>query len=174
MVILGTPDPLKPEVESTLDSNDTRMQQVTYADGKLYGALDTAITAGGGTYPAIGVNAAGKGVVTSTLAGDATTRRRRTRPSTGVPARVASSSPRPARDRKTGSPVRRRSTTRPGHAGVTTEPLRSTARTSGSPASTSVRPAPLPSTKTAPFGSCGATRTALANWDTGIRASSNH
>jgi hypothetical protein len=34
------------EVVSTPDSNDTRMQQVTYANGKLWGALDTAITAG--------------------------------------------------------------------------------------------------------------------------------
>jgi hypothetical protein len=36
--------PNVPQTESPLDSNDTRMQQVTYADGKLYGALDTAIT----------------------------------------------------------------------------------------------------------------------------------
>ena len=39
-VVLGAPDPFKPEVESTMDSNDTRMQQVTFIDGKLYGALD--------------------------------------------------------------------------------------------------------------------------------------
>jgi hypothetical protein len=30
-----------------LDGNDSRMQQVSYADGKLYGALDTAINVGG-------------------------------------------------------------------------------------------------------------------------------
>ncbi|GAA4345032.1 hypothetical protein [Microbacterium rhizosphaerae] len=35
------------EVVSTPDSNDTRMQQVTYANGKLWGALDTAVTVGG-------------------------------------------------------------------------------------------------------------------------------
>ena len=52
--ILGAPDPFKPEVESTLDSNDTRMQQVTYANGKLYGALDTAVTVGGATKAGIG------------------------------------------------------------------------------------------------------------------------
>jgi len=105
-ILLGTPDALKPEVESTLDSNDTRMQQVTYADGKLYGALDTAVTVGGATkagigwyivrpqsratsvraklvnqgqlglagnhltYPAIGVNANGKGVMAFTLVGN--------------------------------------------------------------------------------------------------------
>ena len=104
--LLGAPDPFKPEVESTLDSNDTRMQQVTYTNGKLYGALDTAVTVGGATkagvgwyivrpdarsnsvranlvaqgqlglagnnltYPAIGVNADGKGVMAFTLVGD--------------------------------------------------------------------------------------------------------
>lgn len=104
-VLLGTPDPFKPEVQSPLDSNDTRMQQVSYAGGRLYGALDTAVTVGGATkagigwyivrpevragsvratlgaqgqlglagnnliYPAIGVNAAGKGVMAFTLAG---------------------------------------------------------------------------------------------------------
>jgi hypothetical protein len=35
-------------VVSTTDSNDTRMQQVLYANGKLWGALDTAITVSGG------------------------------------------------------------------------------------------------------------------------------
>jgi hypothetical protein len=32
-----------PEVEARPDSNDTRMQQVMYANGKLWGALDTAL-----------------------------------------------------------------------------------------------------------------------------------
>jgi hypothetical protein len=48
-VLLGAPDPFAPEVESHLDSNDTRMQQVTFANGKLWGALDTAITVDGAT-----------------------------------------------------------------------------------------------------------------------------
>jgi len=39
--------PKKGEVESHLDSNDTRMQQVVYADGQLWGALDTAVSVGG-------------------------------------------------------------------------------------------------------------------------------
>jgi hypothetical protein len=105
-VILGGPDPDKPETESTLDSNDTRMQQVTYTGGRLYGALDTAVTVGGHrqagigwyvvrprsqhssvraslvnqgqlglagnnlTYPAIGVNADGRGVMAFTLTGN--------------------------------------------------------------------------------------------------------
>jgi hypothetical protein len=37
-----------PEVVSTPDSNDTRMQQVTWANGKLWGALDTALNPDGG------------------------------------------------------------------------------------------------------------------------------
>jgi hypothetical protein len=105
-VILGTPDPFAPEPLAALDSNDTRMQQTTYANGKLYGALDTAVTVDGVvkagigwyiveprsrthsldaslarqgqlglagnnlTYPAIGLNAAGKGVMAFTLVGD--------------------------------------------------------------------------------------------------------
>jgi hypothetical protein len=32
------------EVLAKLDSNDTRMQQVSYADGKVWGALDTAVS----------------------------------------------------------------------------------------------------------------------------------
>ncbi len=44
----GEPDPFAPEVESHLDANDTRMQQVDFANGKLWGALDTALTINGG------------------------------------------------------------------------------------------------------------------------------
>jgi hypothetical protein len=40
--------PAHNEVISTPDSNDTRMQQVMYANGKLWGALDTALNPGGG------------------------------------------------------------------------------------------------------------------------------
>jgi hypothetical protein len=36
------------EVVASPDSNDTRMQQVTYANGKLWGALDTAVNPDGG------------------------------------------------------------------------------------------------------------------------------
>jgi hypothetical protein len=104
--ILGGPDPFKPEVESAIDSNDTRMQQVTYTGGRLYGALDTAVTVGGHSqagvgwyivrprshrssvtaslvnqgqlglagnhliYPAIGINADGRGVMAFTLTGN--------------------------------------------------------------------------------------------------------
>jgi hypothetical protein len=41
-------EPAHNEVISTLDSNDTRMQQVTYANGRIWGALDTAVTIGHG------------------------------------------------------------------------------------------------------------------------------
>jgi hypothetical protein len=103
--LLGAPDQFAPETEAALDSNDTRMQQVTYANGRLYGALDTAVTVAGEqkagigwyivrpettrnrisaqltrqgqlglarnnlTYPAIGINAAGQGVMAFTLVG---------------------------------------------------------------------------------------------------------
>jgi hypothetical protein len=40
-------EPAHDEVESHLDSNDTRMQQVVFANGKLWGALDTALTVNG-------------------------------------------------------------------------------------------------------------------------------
>ncbi len=42
-------EPPHNEVVSTPDSNDTRMQQVMYANGKLWGALDTAVNPDGGT-----------------------------------------------------------------------------------------------------------------------------
>lgn len=83
-----------------LNANDSRMQQVMYANGKLWGALDTAINVGGQTragiafyvinpnshkvdlqgqaglastdltYPAIGVTESGRGVIAFTLTGD--------------------------------------------------------------------------------------------------------
>jgi len=46
-ILLGGADPFAPEVISRPDSNDTRMQQVMYANGKLWGALDTAINPDG-------------------------------------------------------------------------------------------------------------------------------
>jgi hypothetical protein len=93
-------EPAHDEVISHLDSNDTRMQQVWYANGKVWGALDTAITVGGAnkagieyfivnpntgklalqgtlalggnnlTYPAIAVANSGRGVMAFTVVGD--------------------------------------------------------------------------------------------------------
>jgi hypothetical protein len=97
-IILGGPDPFT-EAAGPLDSNDTRMQQVTFAAGKLWGALDTTLTVNnvneagiewfavnpvtsrvikqgylGGVnanliYPAIGVTSSGSGVMAFTLVG---------------------------------------------------------------------------------------------------------
>jgi len=47
--ILGAPDPFKPEVEGQLDSNDTRMQQVVYVNGLVWGSLDTIVSVNGAT-----------------------------------------------------------------------------------------------------------------------------
>jgi hypothetical protein len=86
-------------VEKHIDSNDSRMQQVYYANGKLWGALDTSVNVGGATmagiayyvlnpnsgvlfqqgtvalannnvtYPAIAVTQSGRGVMAFTLVG---------------------------------------------------------------------------------------------------------
>jgi hypothetical protein len=42
-----TADPYKPEVIGQLDSNDSRMQQVYYANGKVWGSLDTRMSVSG-------------------------------------------------------------------------------------------------------------------------------
>jgi hypothetical protein len=47
-------EPSHTEIVSKPDSNDTRMQQVDYANGKLWGALDTAVTFGSGNYAGVG------------------------------------------------------------------------------------------------------------------------
>jgi hypothetical protein len=95
-------EPAHNELVSRPDSNDTRMQQVMYANGKVWGALDTAVTVTGGsragiawyivnpnagslakggylgadgmdfTYPAIGVTGNGRGVMAFTATGDTT------------------------------------------------------------------------------------------------------
>src|SRR5262249_14128722 len=84
----------------SLNANDSRMQQVAYANGNLWGALDTAVNVGGQnragiayyvvnpnsnkivlqgqagisntdlTYPAVGVSLSGRGVIAFTLTGD--------------------------------------------------------------------------------------------------------
>jgi hypothetical protein len=88
-----------PNAEKHIDSNDSRMQQVYFANGKLWGALDTAVSVGGATkagiayyvlnphsgklfqqgtvavannnvtYPSIAVNQSGRGVMAFTLVG---------------------------------------------------------------------------------------------------------
>src|SRR5262249_16704918 len=98
--LLFSAEPAHNEVISHPDSNDTRMQQVMYANGKLWGALDTALTVGSAnragiewfivnppsgnlvmqgylgatgydfTYPPIAVRASGRGVMAFTATGD--------------------------------------------------------------------------------------------------------
>ncbi|HEX2915931.1 MAG TPA: hypothetical protein VH186_34535 [Chloroflexia bacterium] len=103
--LLGAKPPFT-ETLAPLDSNDSRMQQVTYAHGKLYGALDTGVKINGQTkagiawyiinpeaegkrvkgevnkqgylavpgnnvnYPAIAINSKGKGIMAFSLVGD--------------------------------------------------------------------------------------------------------
>ena len=203
-LILGAPDPSKPEVESTLDSNDTRMQQVTFADGKLYGALDTAVKVGGKTragigwyivrpssrpqsvdadllaqgqlglanndltYPAIGLTAQGKGVMAFTLTGDGFF------PSSGFAAFdgrsgagdifVAKAGVGPQDGftgyKAFGDPPRPRW----GDYGATAVDGNTIWIASEYIGQTCT----LAQYQTAPFGSCGGTRTTLANWGTRI------
>jgi hypothetical protein len=99
--LLFVGEPAHTEVVSRPDSNDSRMQQVMYSNGKVWGSLDTAVNPDGGpqragiawyivnpnasslvnsgtlgasgydfTYPAIGVTAAGRGVMAFTATGD--------------------------------------------------------------------------------------------------------
>jgi hypothetical protein len=48
LLVSATAHAKGPEVIARPDSNDTRMQQVMYANGKLWGALDTALNPDGG------------------------------------------------------------------------------------------------------------------------------
>jgi hypothetical protein len=47
-LLFNPPAPAHNEVGSRADSNDTRMQQVMYSNGRLWGALDTAVNPDGG------------------------------------------------------------------------------------------------------------------------------
>jgi hypothetical protein len=106
-LFLDPPPTWQPEVESHLDSNDTRMQQTWYVNGVLCGATDTAVNVGGElkagiawfavepkingagkvegqvkkqgyialatnnlTYPAIALGTNGKGVIAFTVVGE--------------------------------------------------------------------------------------------------------
>jgi hypothetical protein len=104
--LLLTAEPAHDEVEASLDSSDSRMMQVTFANGLLWGALDTELTVQGSpqaaiewfavrpevsdagglrvevvtnrylslpgnnlTYPAIGMTRSGRGVIAFTVLG---------------------------------------------------------------------------------------------------------
>jgi hypothetical protein len=52
-VLNGERDKYAPETEYALDSNDTRMQQVSYANGLLWAGLDTAVSVNGASLAGI-------------------------------------------------------------------------------------------------------------------------
>jgi hypothetical protein len=68
-ILIGGTDPFAPNHEYTVDSNDTRMQQVVYADGMLWGALDTAVNSNANTRAGVEwfvVDPAGGGSIANT------------------------------------------------------------------------------------------------------------
>jgi hypothetical protein len=199
--LLGFRDPFAPNHEYTIDSNDTRMQQVVFADGKLWGALDTAVNSSANTragvewfvvnpngqhgatlvnngylavsqnnitYPAIAVTPSGKGVMAFTLVGrdfypsaafasiDASgvgavqVAAQGAGPADGFTGYALFNAPNPARPRwgDYGAAVVDGS-----HIWIASEYIGQTCDLS---------------TYLATKGSCGGTRTALANWDTRI------
>lgn len=207
-IVLGAPDKFKPEAESPLDSNDTRMQQVTFANGMIWGALDTALTLNGQnkagieyfiakpsfnssgvltagvsdgylglagnnlTYPAIGVTNSGRGVMAFTVtgedfypsagyagidaltgAGDIHIAAPGAGPQDGFSGTKAFNAPDPARPRW-------------GDYGATAVVNGTVWVASEYIAQTCT----LAQYRSAPFGTCGGTRTALANWATHISA----
>jgi hypothetical protein len=203
---LFTSEPAHDEVESHLDANDSRMQQVTFANGKVWGALDTAVTVGGQskagigwyvvkpsvsatgevsgivamqgdlalagnnlTYPAIGVLANGRGVMAFTLVGADHYPSAAYAPidaSAGVgDIRVAAAGLGPSDGFTSykafvGNPPR----TRWGDYGATAVDGRSVWIASEYIGQTCT----FTQYVSAPFGSCGGTRTSLGNWYTRI------
>jgi hypothetical protein len=194
----GAPDPFAPEVESTLDSNDTRMQQVWYAHGTLWSAVDTVVNVKGkpqagieyfavdahsgelelqGTlalagnnliYPAIAMTNGGRGVMAFTVVGNDHF------PSAGYAGvdaqhgagavQIASEGAGPQDGftgyKGEGNPPRPRW----GDFGAAVVDGNTIWIASEYIAQTCT----LAQYETTPFGSCGGTRTALANWSTHI------
>lgn len=200
----GEADPF-PEALSPLDSNDTRMQQVTYAGGLLYGALDTGVRVGGATkagvayfvvkpeitngrvkgelrnqgtigvggnnlaYPAIGITASGKGIMSFTLVGAdyhpsaAFTAFDAKRGAGLIQLAAAGVGP---QDGFSGYNYYNGGKARPrwGDYGATAV----SGDTIWAAAEYIAQSCTLTQYLTAPVGSCGGTRTALANWATRI------
>ena len=202
--LLGAPDPYT-ETESLLDSNDTRMQQVVYANGKVCGALDTAVTVGGRpeagieyfivepnvsrtgvsgeidlqgdlalkrnnlTYPAVGVTPSGRGLIAFTVVGDDFY------PSAGYAAldeslgagdiKIAASGAGPQDGFSGylafGNPTRPRWGDYGATVAVDGDSIWFGSEYIGQTCN-------LATYESTPFGSCGGTRTSLANWDTRI------
>jgi hypothetical protein len=194
------------EVLAKLDANDTRMQQVMFVRGRVYGALDTAVKLPSGvqagiawyvvdvvgrtavhgrvaaqgqlgvdkvalTYPALGVTDSGRGVMTFTLTG------KNYYPSAafagftsrGPQAIQIASLGKAPEDGFTGykafSPDGSQRNARWGDYGaasVVGGDVWVASEYIGKPGCT------LAQYEAAPFGSCGGTRTALANWSTRV------
>ncbi len=206
--LIGASKPFGTESEYKLDSSDTRMMQVTYAAGKLWSALDTALTIGGKNkagiewfqiepsmgdgavsaelakrgylglannnliYPAIGVNASGRGVMVYTVAGADHF------PSAGYSSingdhvgsvQIAAEGAGPADGFSgykafSGSGIAGVARPRWGDYGATAVVGSDVYGASEYIAQTCT----LAQYEAAPFGSCGGTRTSLANWSTRI------
>jgi hypothetical protein len=196
-------EPAHNEVESKLDSSDSRMMQVTFANGRLWGALDTALTVRGAnqaaiewfvvspeaagsrvsaevenngylslpgnnvTYPAIGMTTSGEGVMGFTVVG------RDHFPSAGF-ASINSEGVGAVRVVAQGVGPQ------DGFSGYKAfmDPPRPRWGDYGAAVGTGNdvwiaseyigQSCTLATYASAPFGSCGATRTALANWFTRI------
>lgn len=204
VLLLGHADPFT-EVESNLDSNDTRMQQVFYANGKLWGALDTALNVGGQTragieyfiitpqpsagglkgklvgqgylgladndltYPTIAVLENGRGVMSFTLTG---TDYYPSAAFTSLDALVGAGEIQVA---KAGLGPQDGFTGYKGQVGNPPRPRWGDYGASATDGKTIWFAAEyigqtcdLTTYRTAPFGSCGGTRTSLGNWDTRI------
>lgn len=203
--LLFRSEPGHNEVEAALDSNDTRMQQVTFANGMLFGALDTALKVDGNTqagiewfaarphvtadgvhaqvvnqgyvgaagtnltYPALGVNENGLGAIAFTLLGA------NDYPSaayasfdvkSGVGAIHVAAAGQGPDDGFTGYVAEVGNPPRPrwgdyGAAVVDGSNLWIASEYIGQTCT-------LTQWLSAPFGTCGNTRTVLANWDTRI------
>jgi hypothetical protein len=210
--ILLVNQPAHNEVESVIDSNDTRMQQVMFANGMLYGALDTALKINGKTqagiewfavrphltshdvnaqvanqgyvgvantnltYPALGVNENGVGAMAFTLlgtndfpsaayasfdsksgVGSIHVAAAGVGPDDGFTSYVA----------EVGSPLR----TRWGDYGaavVDGSKIWIASEYIGQSCTFAQYTSGVSATSLGTFGSCGATRTSLGNWDTRI------
>lgn len=67
--LLFAAEPAHNEVESRLDTSDTRMQQVVFANGKVWGALGTAVNVGGATKAGVAFYVVAPRISATSLAG---------------------------------------------------------------------------------------------------------
>jgi len=199
-IVLGTPDKFK-ESEFAFDSSDTRMLQSAFANGKLWGALGTAVDVGGTTragiayyvvdpssntlvkqgtlavagnyitYPALGVTNSGKAVMAMTLAGpgyfpSAAYVRLNDQPGTSASGVTVVGAGKGPDDDFSGYRGFEYNFPRWGDYGAASVVGNKVWIASEYIAQTCT----LAQYEAAPLGTCGGTRTALANWSTHIAA----